>query len=68
MSQKYQTCIIILVHEATSQESKIRNMYYYICIEFIIKEILMVSICLISLLVTEAKSQRYQTCVLLYMY
>ena len=32
------------------------NVYYYICIEFIIKEILMVSICLIGLLVTEATS------------
>ena len=57
MSQKYQTCIIILVHDATSHESKILNVYYYICIEFIIMEILMVSICSISILVTEATSQ-----------
>ena len=57
MSQKYQTCIIILKHEATSHETKISNVYYYICIKFIMKEILMVFICLISILVTEATSQ-----------
>ena len=49
--------ICSLVTEATSHESKISSVYYYICIEFIIKEILMVLICLISILITKATSQ-----------
>ena len=37
--------------------SKIMNVYYYLYNEFIIKEILVVLICLISVLVTEATLQ-----------
>ena len=58
-----------LVTEATSHESKISNVYYDICIEFIIKEILMVLICSVSILVTEAtshKSKIWNMCIIIH--